>query len=64
MKEIIAALKVAMYATLLTALHFTTHQEKECLGAIKKWVASYKDKLNILPYETRLWMQIKYSVFF
>ena len=52
LKEIITAFHVAMDTTALTVFHFTTDQEKECLGAIKTWTAPYKDKLNILPYET------------
>ncbi|GEM_PF-726309 len=52
LKEIIEALHSAMNTVPLTVFHFTTHQEKEYLRAIKTWMAHYKDKLNTLPYET------------
>jgi glycosyltransferase involved in cell wall biosynthesis len=52
LKEIIVAFQVAMRASILAMFHFTTPREKEYLRAIKTWAASYKDKLNILPYET------------
>ena len=51
-REILKALHSAMNAAPLTVFHFITHQEKECLRAIKTWTAQYKDKLNTLPYET------------
>lgn len=52
LKAIIAALHCAMNATQLTVLHFITHQEKECLHAIKTWTSHNKDKLHTLPCET------------
>lgn len=51
-REILKALHSAMNAAPLTVFHFITHQEKECLRAIKTWTAQYKDKLNTMPYET------------